>query len=83
LTKTGKAKKGVRGRVVGKRVRLRSASHVLRLRSNTGRVIGRDKWNGYYVVRLDEPAIYDNGIGEPYELREVVQDIDNMDVLLD
>jgi hypothetical protein len=79
--KESKAKKQAQGRVVGKRVRLRSASHVLTLRSNTGRVVGRGRWNGYFIVRLDEPATYDNGVGRPYELREIVQDIDNMDVL--
>jgi hypothetical protein len=83
VAKKTKVKKPARVRVVGKRVRLRSVSPVLTLRSNTGRVVRRGRWSGYFIVRLDEPAIYDNGVAEPYELSEITQDIENMDVLPD
>ena len=36
----------------GTRVRLRSASHVLRLRGDTGTVVRPDKWADYYVIHL-------------------------------
>lgn len=68
---------------LGSRVRLLGKSHVLTLRSNLGRVIEPDRFDGHYIVRLDEPAMYDNGVGDPYELRDVVQAADNLEVLAD
>lgn len=65
----------------GMRVRLRAPSAGLTLRSETGTVVGPDEYDGYYVIRLDQPALYDHGVGEPQELTEVVQASDNVDIL--
>ncbi len=67
----------------GTRVRLRAPTWGLTLRSDTGRVVRPDEDDGYYVVRLDRPALYDHGTGRPVELAEVVEASDNMDVLED
>ena len=63
----------------GMRVRLRAPSWGLTLRSETGRVVRATEDNGYYVVRLDHPALYDHGTGQPDELLEVIEASDNMD----
>lgn len=66
----------------GTRVRLRSASHVITLQSDTGAVVGPDeKWDGYYIVRLDLPARYDNGVHPPTLLDEMREAVDNLEVL--
>lgn len=67
----------------GTRVRLRAPTWGLTLRSDTGRVVCADEDDGYYVVRLDQPASYDHGTGQPVELVEIVEASDNMDVLED
>ena len=66
---------------VGMRVRLRAPTWGLTLRSDTGTVVGPDEDDGYYVIRLDQPALYDHGTGQPEELTEVVEASDNMDIL--
>jgi hypothetical protein len=65
----------------GTRVRLRAPSWGLTLRSDTGRIVGRTEDDGYYVVQLDAPALYDHGTGPPEELTEVIEASDNMDVI--
>jgi hypothetical protein len=69
------------GLSVGTRVRLRSASHVVELRSDAGQIVGRDRWDGYYIVRLDRPALYREADGRVRELPEIAELADNMDVL--
>ena len=75
----------VRGRALepGTRVRLRSASHVIELRSATGRIVRPNEWGDYYIVRLDRPALYHHADGRVEELEEIREDADNMDVLPD
>jgi len=65
----------------GTRVRLRSASHLVELRSDLGRVVRADIWDGYYIVRLDQPALYHDPNGSTEELTEIREAADNMDVL--
>jgi hypothetical protein len=68
----------------GTRVRLRAPDPGLTLRSDFGTIVGPDEYNGslgYYVVRLDAPALYDHGRDKPEVLDEVVELIDNMDVV--
>ncbi len=65
----------------GTRVRLRSASHVIELRSDTGTVVRPDRWAGYYVIRLDQPAIYHQADGSLRDLSEIVELEDNLDVI--
>ncbi len=68
---------------VGTRVRLKSASHVITLRSNTGCIVRPDRWDGYYIVHLDKPALYHEPDGRVLELEEIREDADNMEVLTD
>lgn len=65
----------------GDRVRLRAPAWGLTLRADTGTVIRASEDEGEYVIRLDAPALYDHGIGEPVELSEVVEASDNVDIL--
>ena len=65
----------------GTRVRLLSASHIVDLRSPTGSVVRADEWDGYYVIRLDQPAIYHNPDGTTRDLPEIVELIDNMAIV--
>jgi hypothetical protein len=66
---------------VGMRVRLRAPAWGLKLRSDTGTVMGPAEDDGDYVVRLDVPALFDHGTGLLEELEEIVEASDNMDVL--
>lgn len=66
---------------VGARVRLRAPTWGLRLRSDLGTVIQPTEDDGYYVIRLDAPALYDHGGAAPEMLLEVVEASDNVDVL--
>jgi hypothetical protein len=66
---------------VGTRVRLRSASHLVELRSPFGEIVRPDEYVGYYVVRLDHPALYHRADGTERELPEIVEMADNMEAL--
>ncbi len=66
---------------VGTRVRLRSASHLVEIRPPFGEVVRPDAYAGYYVVRLDRPALYHQADGTARELPEIVERADNMDAL--
>ncbi len=68
---------------VGTRVRLPSSSHVVELRSATGTVVRPDRYDGYYVIKLDQPAIYFAADGTTRDLPELVEAVDNLDVLSD
>jgi hypothetical protein len=67
----------------GTRVRLRAPTPGLALESDLGTVICPDRYGDYYVIQLDEPALYDHGGEEPEVLSEVVELIDNLDILTD
>lgn len=60
----------------GTRVRLRAPAHGLKLAAATGSIVGPDKWEGYYIVRLDQPAWYENE-----ELQEIREAWDNLEIL--
>ena len=68
---------------VGARVRLRSASHVVTLRSADGEVVRPDTYDGYYVVRLDQPALHHEADGRTRELPEIVELAENLEALPD
>jgi hypothetical protein len=51
----------------GTRVRLRAPGWGLTLRADTGVVVRESQDDGYYVIRLDAPALYDHGTGQPEE----------------
>ncbi len=66
---------------VGTRVCLRSPSRLVTLRSNLGRIARPDVWDGYYIVELDQPAIYHEADGSSQELTEIREAVDNLDVV--
>ena len=66
---------------IGARVRLRAPSPLLELRADTGTVVRSDKWDGYYIVKLDRPALLRHDPRAPEELAEVAEAADNMEVL--
>ena len=65
----------------GTRVRLVAPHWLLTLRADTGQVVRPDQWDGYYIVRLDQPALYRHADGRQEELIEVREAADNMQVL--
>lgn len=65
----------------GTRVRLASDVVGVTLRDAHGSVVRPDIYDGYYVVRLDSPAIYHHADGTTEELLELVEAIDNLIVL--
>lgn len=65
----------------GTRVRLHAPSPVLTLTLDTGTIVRADECECCYIVRLDEPALCDNGVAAPYELHEVLEAEDNLTVL--
>jgi hypothetical protein len=69
---------------IGGRVRLITPSpllELLELRADTGTVIRRDTWDGYYIVRLDATAIRRHGDDPPEELVEVAEAADNLEAI--
>ena len=66
---------------IGSRVRLLYPSPQLELRADTGTIIRRDKWDGYYIVRLDAPAMLRHGDDPPEEVEEVAEAADNLETI--
>ena len=60
----------------GTRVRLLEPTHGLKLEVTTGSIVRPDKWEGYYIIRLDQPAWY-----ESEELQEIREAWDNLEIL--
>ena len=50
------------------------------LRSPYGTIVGRDRWLDYYIIRLDEPAIFAEFEGEQEELLEISEFPGNFDI---
>lgn len=69
------------GLAPGTRVRLRAPAAGVTLGVSTGTIVRADDWGDYYIVRLDEPALYDHGGTRPEELPEIAELADNLDVL--
>ncbi len=67
--------------VIGTHVRLRSASHSVSLRANTGRIVGFDSYDSLPIILLDAPAVYHNADGSTCDLPQVVESEDNLDIL--
>jgi hypothetical protein len=64
----------------GTRVRLTSAGIGVTLRSPYGTIVGPDRWLDYYIIRLDEPAIFAEFEGEQEELLEISEFPGNFDI---
>lgn len=65
----------------GTRVRLSGDVVGVTLRDAHGSVVRPDMYDGYYVVRLDAPAMYHHADGTNEDLHELVEAIDNLIVL--
>lgn len=66
----------------GARVSIRGNPVGTTLRSRTGYIVGPDTiWDGFFIVHLDEAAIYHHANGETEELAEIREGIDNLFVL--
>lgn len=65
---------------IGTRVRLRDHPIGVRLRSFTGTITRPDEWDGYVVVRLDEPASYINADGTAEDIYEVAEARENLTI---
>jgi len=66
---------------IGARVRLAAPSPLLELRVDTGTVARRDDWDGYYIVRLDAPALLRHGRDASEEVVEVAEAADNLEAI--
>lgn len=68
--------------VPGTRVRVRSRTPLLQLRTDVGTIVRKDQWADYYIVGLDRPADYHDGKGAPIEkVSEIRVDVDDIEVL--
>ena len=68
----------------GMRVRLAHPGPLLTLRSDLGTLIRPDEEYGdlgYWIVRLDQPALFDDRVGEIEELQELLEMDDNLELL--
>jgi len=66
---------------LGTRVRVTAKPIGVTLVRPTGMIVGRSKWEGYYLVRLDEPGIYHRGDGTDEPIDEIVEAPDNFAIL--
>jgi hypothetical protein len=64
----------------GDRVRLTAPSPVLALQADTGTIVRADKFDGYWVIRLDEPADYRDAIGRTITLSEIREHESNLEL---
>lgn len=65
----------------GTRVRLAGDVVGVMLRDAIGSVVRPDMYAGYYVVRLDSPAVFHHADGTTEDLYELVEALDNLIVL--
>lgn len=65
----------------GTRVEVLGTPIGVTFRSPLGHIVRTDRWEGSYIVRMDEPAIYHNEDGTTEELPEIREDWDNLLVL--
>jgi hypothetical protein len=66
---------------IGTRVRFKGNPSGITLRSDTGEVVRTDRQDGYYIVRLDEPAIVHDVPDTGQEISEIVEAAENLDVI--
>jgi len=65
----------------GSRIRVTAKPIGVTLTLPTGVVIGPSEWEGYYVIRLDAPAVYHRADGADEAFEELVEAFDNFAVL--
>ncbi len=56
---------------LGMPVELKHPNPTVRFKAITGVIARRDKWDGYVIVKLDQPASYERADGEVEELAEI------------
>lgn len=65
----------------GTRVKIVADPVQVTLRSSTGAIVHADKYDDYFVIHLDEPAVYHAVDDHDEELTEIVEHIDNIDTV--
>lgn len=65
----------------GTRMRVIACPPFVRLRTDLGQVTRKDEWGDYYIVRLDQPAFYQEGTGPGEELTEIRVDVDDLAIV--
>ncbi|HEY7907968.1 MAG TPA: hypothetical protein VIC60_03800 [Thermomicrobiales bacterium] len=65
----------------GTRVQITAKPIGVTLASSTGVIVNKSKWEGYYLVRLDKPAIYHKADGTDESIDEIVEAPDNFALL--
>ena len=65
----------------GQRVQLLGNPVAVTLRGRAGTVLRPDKWDGYYIVQLDTPALYHEANGEVEIVPEIRVAADNLALL--
>ncbi len=65
----------------GTRVRLVAPNWLLTLRSDLGTVVRKAESADYYIVQLDQPAIYRTFDGQTEDLDEIAESADNLEIL--
>lgn len=66
----------------GQRVELEGNPIGVTLTARTGMIVRPDdEWDGYYIVRLDAPAVYHHANGETETLLEIREAADNLQLL--
>jgi len=65
----------------GARVSIHGKPVGVTLNSTTGTIVKADEWDGYYIVRLDIPAIYHCADGRTESIQDIREAGDNLTVL--
>jgi hypothetical protein len=65
----------------GTRVRLAGDVVGVTLRDTLGSVVRPDLYDGYYIVRLDSPAIFHHADGSTEDIDELVEAFDNLTIV--
>ncbi len=68
----------------GTRVRVLGNPIQVTLRANTGKIVRQEEGaegGGYFLVQLDEPAVYHWADGREEDLREILEHGDNLIVI--
>ncbi len=65
----------------GTRVAIRGVPTGVTLDRATGTIVRPDVWDGYYIIRLDAPALYHHADGRTEHIRELREAGDNLDIL--
>lgn len=65
----------------GTRVRICGKPIGVTLNRSTGTVVEPDVWEGYYIIRLDVPALYHHADGREERIQTLREASDNLSIL--